>query len=123
MPEKEFTFQYGEIKRDAPGRKWVEGTYLHSSMERLKVQMKGEMYNAGIDLHSSMERLKVIFLPFPVLLQLNLHSSMERLKAFALRACPSCFSRFTFQYGEIKSYWICYYNNTSYYIYIPVWRD
>ena len=21
------------------------------------------------------------------------------------------------------TYWICYYNNTSYYIYIPVWRD
>ena len=75
-----FTFQYGEIKRSRYGG--ADGVWGH--------------------LHSSMERLKVRTSSVGTVQEANLHSSMERLKADLCIPSVGRFSKFTFQYGEIK---------------------
>ena len=123
---------------------FVTLTYLHSSMERLKVYRTEFQIQCKIYLHSSMERLKD-----PADVQLvcagrHLHSSMERLKGVYCGKGGNSGNKFTFQYGEIKRpEWNqadssrldlhssmerlkacpCRSQSRPAAIYIPVWRD
>ena len=78
-------------------------------MERLKEvkeYLNDEEYN---HLHSSMERLKAYVQRTYDIDELYLHSSMERLKAVKPLLILIMSLIFTFQYGEIKSNYLCVY--------------
>ena len=90
------------LKALAPCSSAAPRTHLHSSMERLKVRDPPRPPSGFADLHSSMERLKVRVRNVFCMRALDLHSSMERLKGFKALYL-SVISKFTFQYGEIKS--------------------
>ena len=96
---------------------------LHSSMERLKVDLNDVQEATEFHLHSSMERLKVLNIKCNSNSALNLHSSMERLKVERAGSGKGNLPIFTFQYGEIKRLGNRCRNHGADVIYIPVWRD